>query len=709
MDERWSQIRMLFREALDLAPAQWETFVQSRVEDEKIRDKVLSMLAAYDEDDTFLESPAANIGPGAPGRSTTSGLVGTRVGPYEIKRSIARGGMGVVFEALDTKLDKVVALKMMSPALVQDPTFRHRFEQEAKTLARLEDPHFVRVNALIDEGPNTFIVMEYVDGVTLAQHIHKRGPLAGKDAITVGVQLLQALSKAHRQGIVHRDLKPSNIMLTKNYEGRLLVKVLDFGIAKNILPDAQQTRTVGAVGTLLYMSPEQARGLRSIDHRTDLYSLGVTLYEAISRSLPFDVKVDEYTIRRQIVEGQVVPIQDRLPKVEPALARVLNKALSTKPDDRFEDADTMRQALIEASNEIRNATRTQLTPANGTIAEPSDAFASPTVAMPAEKRSTAKVFAGIAVFAALLIASFFIYNQFTGPSTDPANLALAGNTSDTTSFIDPARSLQNETPATSPETMLVSNDESASITSDETEIDDVPATPTEANNDGNTSDPPAVSDIEEPESVPINTAIENDASATNENPQDLPNNPEVAEDQAGEMETEPAILTGPTGDLSIRVDPFGSTYIDKVLMDDNHVNVKTLVAGMHKIRVENTEFGAWLCEKDVPAGIKTPVNVYFGQSTPVTVAAQDIGTGDYLTNQIIYIDGEATRFTTPETFEITSGLRNIELRLDNYELVSVDLANGAGCFEKVGMMINVDTISVQGRDRPLIELQLRKK
>ena len=249
MAERWTQIRKLFREALELEPAQWEAFLEANCPDATMREKVLSMLAAYDEDDNFLENPAANVGPSAAGRKTTSHMVGARIGPYEIKRSIARGGMGVVFEALDTKLDKVVALKMMSPALVQDPTFRHRFEQEAKTLAKLEDPHFVRVNALIDDGPNTFIVMEYVDGVTLAQHIQKRGPLASKDAITVGVQLLQALSKAHRQGIVHRDLKPSNIMLTRNYEGRLLVKVLDFGIAKNIQPDAQQTRTVGAVGT----------------------------------------------------------------------------------------------------------------------------------------------------------------------------------------------------------------------------------------------------------------------------------------------------------------------------------------------------------------------------------------------------------------------------------------------------------------------------
>ncbi len=414
MDKRWTQIRKLFREALELAPAQWEHFLETSCPDPQMREKVLSMLMAYDVDDTFLEHPAADVGPGAKGRSsghhTTSHLVGTRVGPYEIKRSIARGGMGVVFEALDTKLDKVVALKMMSPALVQDPSFRQRFEQEARTLARLDDPRFVRVNALIDDGPNTFIVMEYVDGVTLAQHISKRGPLAGKDAIAVGLQILQALSKAHRQGIIHRDLKPSNIMLTKNYEGRLLVKVLDFGIAKNIQPDGNQTRTIGAVGTLFYMSPEQARGLRSIDHRTDLYSLAVTLYEALSGQLPFDASVDEYTVRRQIVEGKVVPIDARIPNVSPALADVLSRALSTDPAARFEDAEAMHQSMLGALNEIRRISEQQRLQ----------------LASQPVKKKPAMVLASVALFAIVIIAAFFIYNRFNS-NTEPTSTTTLAN------------------------------------------------------------------------------------------------------------------------------------------------------------------------------------------------------------------------------------------------------------------------------------------
>ncbi|CAN0483042.1 unnamed protein product, partial [Laminaria digitata] len=227
-------------------------------------------------------------------------------------------------------------------------------------------------------------------------------------------QLLQALSKAHRQGIVHRDLKPSNIMLTKNYEGRLLVKVLDFGIAKNILPDGSQTRTIGAVGTLFYMSPEQARGLPTIDHRTDLYSLAVTLYEAVSGNLPFDTTADEYTVRRQIVEGQVIPIAKRLPKLEPALASILSKALSTSPEERFADAEEMRQALLVAMNEIREASKAPATTDRPPVQK--TPAAQPIIQQPATQHTEQKkpftAVLGIGLIAVFLAAAFFIYNRF---------------------------------------------------------------------------------------------------------------------------------------------------------------------------------------------------------------------------------------------------------------------------------------------------------
>ena len=302
MDERWTQIRTLFRAALDVEEARREAFLDQQGVAPDIRDRVLSMLAAYNDDDTFLEKPVIE----RPAKKTgPQELIGQTVGPYLIRRMIAQGGMGVVFEAFDTKLEKIVALKMMNPALMQDFSFKQRFEQEARTLARLEDPHFVRVYALIEEQGKTFIVMEYVHGITLAEHIRTKGTLKPREVAGIGIQLLLALSKAHKQNIIHRDLKPSNIMLTRTDDGRSIVKVLDFGIAKNIQANNAQTRTRGTVGTLFYMSPEQVRALPDIDHRTDLYSVGVTLFEALNGSLPFDITRDEFAIRKQIVEGQL--------------------------------------------------------------------------------------------------------------------------------------------------------------------------------------------------------------------------------------------------------------------------------------------------------------------------------------------------------------------------------------------------------------------
>ncbi len=723
MDERWSQIRTIFREALDLEPAQWETFLQSRVQDEKIRDKVLSMLAAYDEDDTFLESPAANVGPGASGRNTTSGLVGTRVGPYEIKRSIARGGMGVVFEALDTKLDKVVALKMMSPALVQDPTFRSRFEQEARTLAKLEDPHFVRVNALIDEGPNTFIVMEYVDGVTLAQHIQKRGPLAGKDAITVGAQILQALSKAHRQGIVHRDLKPSNIMLTKNYEGRLLVKVLDFGIAKNIQPDGQQTRTVGAVGTLFYMSPEQARGLRTIDHRTDLYSLGVTLYETLCGALPFDTGVDEYTVRRQIVEGHVIPIHKRLPKLDTALARVLDKALSTNPDDRFEDADAMRRALMEARTQ--SSISANVPPVQQAGTPVSQAHAQPAT----PKRRSVPLFASVAAGVLLLVVAVLLYNQFAATPASPETTALQSATAgaevdnaaslgvqltaDSTaegqgSDLDvlasddaPIQALQaNGTPAASnAEGQLTSsqppreqaNRDSESTSQNNTSQSNTAQSNTSQSNteSGSASDLLAVADPQLPPAQPVV-----DPQETTPN---TPANTATEEEQPVQM-----------GDLSIRAFPGGRIYVNNELKEGGFIHRGPFRPGAYNVRIENATLGTWSCMVQVNPGEEKVLNVDFDSEIAPVVAAEDIDTGAPIQELEIAIDGVETRQTTPQRVRLRTGLRQVGVATDAYELVETVLDRGAGgCFQKAGNRINVHPESVTGRS-PRILLRLRK-
>ncbi len=707
MDQRWTQIRKLFREALDLEPAQWDRFLESQCPDEEMRQKVLVMLATYDDEDTFLERPAADVGPGAQQRDTTTGLVGSMVGPYQIRRSIARGGMGVVFEALDTKLDKVVALKMMSPALVQDPTFRQRFEQEAKTLARLEDPHFVRVNALIDDGPNTFIVMEYVDGVTLTEHIRNKGPLTGKEAATVGIQLLQALSKAHRQGIVHRDLKPSNIMLTKNYEGRLLVKVLDFGIAKNLAPDGNQTRTVGAVGTLFYMSPEQARGLRTIDYRTDLYSLGVTLYEAVSGDLPFDVGVDEYTVRRQIVEGHVIPLEKRKPETESVLARVIAKALATNPDDRYANAGEMGKALMAVLEEMRGRRMT----AEGVTVESADVRSSEFGVRREEgqrvengERLLGRMLAILGGLALLVFAGAFVYNQFfSGSEPDPIQAETSGVVAGKVdSLEDEPVSLQENAEADSAGNFLEDNLQSGNLLDENTP----------ALEQNNSLEETAQVEIQTPSSessIPVNPQ----SGANQADDVSTPAESQVTSSQITLVDENTSVEDPPTpvqtGMLSLKMSPSGSVFVnDELELRNDLVYVDTLTAGRQLVRVENTDYGRWVCAIQIQPDAEQDHTVDFETSVAVTVVAEDIDTNAPISGETIFLDGVPDDATTPEKIRVSTGLHQVSLQMNNYMHVETTVNGGSGCFQQVGSLVNVDPQSIRGLNPPRLVIRMRK-
>ena len=208
---------------------------------------------------------------------------GTRLGPYELQALVGAGGMGEVYRARDTRLDRTVAIKVLSEQSVR---LRERFDREARTVSRLNHPHICTLHDIGREGDVDFLVMEYVDGETLAARL-ARGPLPLEEALRAAVQTADALARAHAAGIVHRDLKPANIMLTKGG-----VKLLDFGIAKMLAPDdvaaadavtrSDALTTEGTIlGTLQYMAPEQLEG-RSLDGRTDIFAFGAVVYEMIT-------------------------------------------------------------------------------------------------------------------------------------------------------------------------------------------------------------------------------------------------------------------------------------------------------------------------------------------------------------------------------------------------------------------------------------------
>src|SRR3990172_2302223 len=221
---------------------------------------------------------------------------GTRLGPYEILAPAGAGGMGEVYRARDTRLDRTVAIKILPPHLSADPLLRQRFEREAKAISALNHPHICILHDVGHQDGTDFIVMEYLEGDTLAQRIEK-GPLPLEQVLKYGTQIADALDKAHRQGVVHRDLKPGNIMLTATG-----AKLLDFGLAKSsvpIVPGSSLTMapTQGSpvtqhgtiVGTFQYMSPEQVEG-REVDARSDIFTFGAMLYEMLTGRRAFQGK-----------------------------------------------------------------------------------------------------------------------------------------------------------------------------------------------------------------------------------------------------------------------------------------------------------------------------------------------------------------------------------------------------------------------------------
>ena len=267
---------------------------------------------------------------------------GVRLGPYEIVSRIGAGGMGEVWKARDTRLDRSVAIKVLPAELAQHAQLRLRFEREAKTISQLNHPN---ICTLYDVGDD-YLVMELLEGESLAERI-ARGPLPIDDVLRYGMQVAQALDKAHRAGVVHRDIKPGNVMITKSG-----AKLLDFGLAKASVidvsvADATQHKPLTQEGTILgtfqYMSPEQLEGTEA-DARSDIFALGAVLYEMATARRAFDGKTKTSLIAA-IVKEHPRPIAELQPLTPPALQHVVDKCLAKDPDDRWQSVHDIAAEL----------------------------------------------------------------------------------------------------------------------------------------------------------------------------------------------------------------------------------------------------------------------------------------------------------------------------------------------------------------------------
>ena len=297
---------------------------------------------------------------------------GTAFGPYEILSLAGAGGMGEVYRARDSRLDRHVAIKVLPPQLGHDADALGRFMREARTLSQLTHPNICTVYDVGREGATHYIVMEFLEGRTLAAYLGQ-GPLPVGLAIDYALQIADGLSKAHALGVIHRDLKPANVMLT----GDGFVKILDFGLSKRFHAaendaTALLTATSGlVVGTIAYMAPEQTQGARA-DVRSDIFSFGVTLYEMLTGVRPFDGANVVSTIRR-INDEEARPLREVRPEIPQTLEAIIAKALRKNAQQRFQSVSELRSYLRAVVASSSSSAALPLPPLDGDAAHTADA------------------------------------------------------------------------------------------------------------------------------------------------------------------------------------------------------------------------------------------------------------------------------------------------------------------------------------------------
>jgi len=269
-----------------------------------------------------------------------------RIGRYEVEKVLGRGGMGIVFKAHDSELNRPVAIKVLAPHLAGSGAARQRFGREARAAAAVAHEHVVAIHDVEVSATPPFLVMQYVPGESLQSYVDRQGPLELSDLIRIGLQIAAGLAAAHEQGLIHRDIKPGNIML-ENGLGRIVIT--DFGLAR-AADDASLTHSGIVAGTPHYMSPEQAHGEQA-DARCDLFSLGAVLYFMATGHPPFRAE-QAMAVLHRICHDRHRPLSQINPKVPDELASVIDRLLEKKPSRRFASASEVQRVLAGVLNEL---------------------------------------------------------------------------------------------------------------------------------------------------------------------------------------------------------------------------------------------------------------------------------------------------------------------------------------------------------------------
>src|SRR5262245_44941687 len=359
MTERWHQINQIYDAAVDVEEKNRASFLEEACgDDADLRQEVESLLAYDRQAKQFINQPALQATAVKLSNEPPS-LIGRKLGPYQIQVALGAGGMGEVYKARDTRLNRTVAIKVLPRYLSERADLRQRFEREARAIAGLNHPNICALHDIGREEGIDCLVMEYVDGQTLSQCLRK-GPLPTAQLLRTAVEIATALDQAHRQGVIHRDLKPGNIMLTKTG-----AKLLDFGLAKRQAPvlrtgatsvEVALRATAGLatqseslteegmiLGTLEYMAPEQVEG-KETDTRTDIFALGVVIYEMATGRKAFEGD-SKASLTAAILTAEPPPITKIQPLTPAALDRVVKRCLAKHPEDRWQTARDLASEL----------------------------------------------------------------------------------------------------------------------------------------------------------------------------------------------------------------------------------------------------------------------------------------------------------------------------------------------------------------------------
>ncbi len=335
---------------------------------------------------------------------------GFRFDRYEIRGLLGEGGMGSVWRATHLKLQKPVVIKTLHPEHARSESTRSRFVREGEAAARIRHPNVVEIFDVAEFEGAPFLVMELLEGEDLRAHLRRKGALPLDAIVDVMIPVCNAVAAANEAGVVHRDLKPENIFLSRTRDGAIVPKVLDFGISRMRDVDTQNRTATGALlGTPRYMSPEQARGDRDLDARTDQYALGVVLYECATGRVPVDDGA-LYEVLRRTIHGEFSPPRAHRPDLPEAFEAMVMRALALRPGDRFhslrelavallafgDDRVRARHALSSAPFDTLSGPPAAVTPGNGTLGDTGVEVDTVPDRRPVSWRRVAMVVAGLA-------------------------------------------------------------------------------------------------------------------------------------------------------------------------------------------------------------------------------------------------------------------------------------------------------------------------